>query len=146
LLLNAGQGFANYLWNNGKTTPVNLITAPGVYSVTGYFSNGCRSLDTIRINDKLCLNDIYMPSAFTPNNDGLNDIFKPVCSKTLKKFRLKIYNRWGTEIFVTTDITKGWNGYYNGSLQGDGIFIWICVYQFENEKETIRKGTVFLIK
>lgn len=146
LVLDAGPGFDSYLWNNNVNTRVNSISIAGTYSLTGYYNNGCRSFDTIIINDNLCLDDIYIPTAFTPNNDGLNDIFKPVSSRALKQFHFKIYNRWGQKIFETADIINGWNGNYKGVQQNEIAFVWVCVYQFEGEEEKYKKGTVLLIR
>jgi gliding motility-associated-like protein len=146
IVLNAGIGFDNYLWNNNTNTQFNIVTQAGVYSVTGYYSNGCPSYDTIVINNTNCIDDLYIPSAFTPNGDGLNDVFKPAASRSLKKYRFQIYNRWGQKIFETNDISKGWNGSYNGKNLERGAFIWHCIYQFEGEGEKMKKGTVTLIR
>jgi len=147
LLLNAGQGFESYLWSDGKTTATNLITQTGVYSVTGYYSNGCNSSDTISINNNIeCLADIYFPGAFTPNNDGRNELFKPSVAFPLNQYRLQIFTKWGQKIFESTDINKGWDGKIKGKSDGVNVFVWICTYQFEGKNRIVKKGTVVLLK
>ena len=146
LLLNAGPRFDNYLWNDGKTTADNLVTQPGVYAVTGHYNNGCDVSDSITINDNFCPVDIYVPTAFSPNNDGLNEIFRPVASKPLVQYRLQIFTRWGQQIFETTDISKGWDGKFNGTIVNINTAVWVCEYQFEGKKKNVKKGTILLIK
>jgi len=146
LLLNAGPGFDNYLWNDGKTTADNLITQPGMYAVTAHYNNGCTASDSITISDNFCSNDIYVPAAFTPNNDGLNEIFRPIASKPLVQYRFEIFTRWGQKIFETTDIKKGWDGKFNGTNINITTAVWVCAYQFEGKNKNVKKGTVVLIK
>jgi gliding motility-associated-like protein len=146
LLLNAGSGFDNYLWSDGKTTADHLVTQPGVYAVTAHYNNGCNVSDTISISDNFCSDDIYVPTAFSPNNDGLNEIFKPVVSKPLVQYRLQVFTRWGQQIFETTDINKGWDGKFKGTHINVNAAVWICDYQFEGKIKNVKRGTVLLIK
>jgi len=146
LLLNAGPGFSSYLWNNTVNAQTFLVNQAGTYMVIAEAANGCHSGDTITIDSKLCLNDIYIPTAFTPNNDGLNDVFKAKTSLVLKKYSLVVYNRWGQKIFETTDINEGWNGDYKGAKESSNVFVWVCNYQVEGKSLISRKGNVILIK
>lgn len=146
LLLNAGPGFSSYLWNNTDNTQTWLVNQPGTYFVIAEAANGCRSGDTIIVHSNLCLNDIYIPTAFTPNNDGLNDVFRPKTSLVLKKYSLLVYDRWGQKIFETTDINKGWDGDYKGAKENGNVFVWVCNYQVAGKNAMSRKGNVILIK
>lgn len=87
-----------------------------------------------------------MPTAFTPNNDGKNDIIKPILLGKVRQYLFKIYNRWGQLIFQTTDLSNGWNGTFKGLNQDGNVFIWMCTYQFENELTQNKKGTFILIR
>jgi gliding motility-associated-like protein len=89
---------------------------------------------------------VFFPSAFTPNQDGKNDIFKPIITGNIKHYEFFIYNRWGQVVFRTTDATKGWDGKFLGKEQNNNVFIWQCSYQFEGEAIRTQKGTVILIK
>lgn len=89
--------------------------------------------------------DIYVATAFTPNNDGLNDVlnFFPVGMENAK---LNIYNRWGRLVFSTADINQGWNGKVKDILQDTGVYAWIVKATDYNGQSIIKKGTVLLIR
>ena len=90
---------------------------------------------------------IYFPNSFTPNTDSKNDLFKAmVFSNPPKKFELYVFNRYGQIVFYTTDITKGWDGKYNGKLQPASGYVWKCVYQFEGKMLNNENGAVLLIR
>ena len=87
-----------------------------------------------------------MPNAFTPNNDGRNDLFKPSLFGVVKQYDFAVYNRYGKIVFETKDLSKGWDGSIQGMPQNPGVFIWKCVYQIENQLLTTESGTVLLIR
>lgn len=149
MILNPGSGFSTYLWHDGSTANTYMATQPGTYAVLVTDRNNCEAADTILFTSvKDCLNGLYMPSAFSPNNDRNNDLFKPKVYGLLDKFRLTIYNRWGERIFETTDAWKGWDGTYKGKPQDTGIFVWTCQYRFTGtgQEEKVEKGVVTLVK
>ena len=119
--------------------------ATTLYTVTGEGVAGCNVSDTVLIKVNRCANKFYFPNAFTPNNDGLNDIFKPTVDGNPKFYDLSIYGRWGELVFQSNNVRHGWNGYYKGN-QLPGVYIWICKYKFINEEFNTIKGKVVLIK
>ena len=90
-----------------------------------------------------------MPTGFTPNNDGVNDIFK-ANGIDVKDFSLMVFNRWGEKIFQTQDIDIGWDGTYKGTPAPFGMYIWILEAsdKFGNPflNETQSRGTVSLVR
>ncbi len=72
--------------------------------------NGCSDSACVKITTTPC-SYFYIPNSFTPNNDDLNDVFKPEIVG-MKEYHFLISNRWGEKIFETTDLTEGWNGNY----------------------------------
>lgn len=104
--------------------------------------NGCEAANEILIK---VLHKLYMPSAFTPNGDGKNDVFRipPGASLDLKEFL--VFNRWGNVVFKTSDMSQGWNGTYNGALSEAGIYVYLIKGSVLGQKVTI-KGTVMLIR
>lgn len=146
ITLKAATGFTRYLWNTGAVVPSITTSLPGLYWLEVTNNQGCTNKDTVIVSPKDCMKGFFMPTGFTPNNDGKNDILKPIILGKVKEYQFWIYNRWGQIIFQTTDITKGWNGRLNGLPQDGNIFIWVCHYQFEGEKREDKKGTFVLIR
>lgn len=139
------QTFANYSWQNGSADPEISVKAPGgSFWLKVIDHNNCKAIDTIKVFFQDCY--IHIPNAFTPNNDGNNDVFKPLISGSIESYRFTIYNRFGQLIFSTTQPGKGWDGSIAGIGQNSGSFVWTCAYQFKNEPAVVKKGTVLMIR
>ena len=130
----------------GATGSSVTINNPGLYWLEVTDNNDCKGRDTVIISAKDCLKSFYMPTAFTPNSDGKNDVLKPVIYGNMKSYQLRIYNRFGQQVFQTKDITKGWDGNFSGVKQDSNTFVWTCTYHFEGEDAAIKNGTVVLIR
>jgi gliding motility-associated-like protein len=89
---------------------------------------------------------LYVPNAFTPNNDGLNDIFKPKYGVRDTDIHFSVFNRFGEQVFITTDRTAGWDGSYKGKKQASGSYIWKVTLVDVSGKKQIHKGTVTIIR
>ena len=144
VLLYPGNINAKYRWQDGSTKPAFTVPGPGTYSVR--MDDACGIFyDTIIFTSTRC--KLYVPNAFTPNNDGKNDVFKVAGYDNLSFFRFRIYNRWGTEVFFSSLPEKGWNGFLKGQLQPQGVYVWILEYKKKYGRETfLQKGTVTLIR
>lgn len=128
-------GIAYHWWTygDGSDSTSNLADPTHTYQDTGTYcvnlivmnNHGCTDTTT---NCLILEPDyaLYIPSAFTPNGDKLNDVFKPV-GKYIKDFEMYIFDRWGTEVFHSTDIDQGWDG----TLHGNGVVSQedVCVYK-----------------
>lgn len=105
----------------------------------------CLTVDTLQV---LILKKpgYYLPTAFTPNGDGLNDVARPylIGMKSLKSFA--IFNRWGNRLFYTTRQGEGWDGKYQGKEQSNGVYVWVLVFEDENGKTVTEKGTITVIR
>lgn len=132
-----------FLWSNGDTTNSIAVMQPGNYSIT--VKNNCgTATDGIIVKPGIC--QLYIPSAFTPGNDGKNDVFKPGYGDNIVSYSMEIYNRWSQKIFTSEQINKGWDGKYKGMLQPAGVYVWVIHYRvFNNSMEYIEKGTVMMI-
>lgn len=130
------------IWQNTIATHTYRITAPGVYSV--YTSNKCgEDTKDITVIEKLC--KVLMPTAFTPNGDNMNDVFRLKDAGLVKAFHLIIYNRLGQQVFETFTPEKGWDGTFNGIQQPSGTYVWFINYtDTENNKGTDRGYVVLL--
>jgi gliding motility-associated-like protein len=146
LTLKAIKPFTSYLWSTGSTAASIAINTEGNFWLNVKDNNGCTGTDSIAISLKDCVEGFNIPNAFTPNNDRLNDAFKPLIGGKLILFRLSVYNRWGEIIFTSSDHLKGWDGRYKGLLQNPGQYMWTCTYQLEGQLPQNKKGTVTLIR
>ena len=138
---------ATGLSNPFISNPVAVLTGTQVYiyTVRAYTPLGCESFDDISIQVYQAP-EIYLPNAFTPNDDGLNDVYRGKLVG-IKDFKyMKIFNRLGQEIFSTTDYQKGWDGTFKGKKQNSGVYIVIARGLDYRGLEVERQGTVMLIR
>lgn len=146
IVLKSLVNFPNYLWNTGSIAPTITIANPGIYWLQVQSVNGCTGKDTIIVNPKQCMEGFYIPNAFTPNNNGYNDIFRPQLFGRVIFYKFQIYDRWGNLIYVTDQIQQGWDGKLRGSTKDTDVFVWTCSFQFEGKHLEFRKGTFTLIR
>lgn len=146
LQLQSSQDFSYYLWSNGAATRSLTITAPGTYSLYVRDNKNCTGRDSVTVSLKECLEGLYVPSAFTPNNDGRNDVFRALLFGSADYYLFTVYDRWGRIVFQTTDPRKGWNGTVSGKPQDTGAFVWTCTYQLTGQQKKLERGTVILIR
>lgn len=135
---------ATYVWQNGLTTNNFTAGLPGKYWVTA--TSSCNiSSDTVNVN-AFCSLPLFIPSAFTPNNDGLNDIFKPLNLNGQRLISMSVYNRYGNKVFFSENGSDGWDGTFNGKPQPAGTYIYTILYfDFSGIVHSL-KGTVVVIR
>ncbi len=134
---------ASLLWQDGSTAASYTIQKEGIYFLTA--TNECGSYtDSLNITTGIC--NLLMPSGFTPNGDGINDVFKVKYPFPEKDFHFVMYDRWGEKVFETNDINKGWDGNYKGQPAIQNAYIWVINYIDINNKPQQLKGTVMLLR
>lgn len=133
-----------YNWNNILHDSSLKVTQPGLYSLT--LANNCGAYsDEINIYKGGCA--IYVPGAFSPNGDGVNDVLKAFYGENVTAFDFRIHNRWGQTLFATSNINTGWNGTWKGQLQNNDVYVWYIRYKTVlSDKEQVMKGTVLLVR
>jgi gliding motility-associated-like protein len=143
---NAGESFApNPVW----TFPDIETTNPYVVCLTAGNAYGC--LDTL-CQDVFVENllQVFIPNTFTPDGDGLNDVFMPVINGDFQgSLRFWVFNRWGDTVFYTEEVGKAWTGGYDGASYyiQDGYYMWrVQVDSLETGKTEIYEGNVFIIR
>jgi gliding motility-associated-like protein len=142
-----GKNYSRYLWSTGSIASTLVATTTGQYILTVTDGNNCMGKDSILIVPKSnCTTAIFIPNAFTPNGDHLNDLFKAKVFGNIISFRLQVYNQWGQQVFSTDNPGDGWDGKMKGEPADPGVFVWLCTYQLEGRKPSIQKGTVTLIR
>jgi gliding motility-associated-like protein len=146
IVAKSNRVFDKYLWNNNSESPFIVVSRAGIYWLQVTDNYGCTGTDTLLVKEKQCMTGLYVPSAFSPNSDGKNDLFKPLLFGNIKKMHFTVYNRWGQVVFSTDRTGIGWDGKLQGVEQRSDVFVWICQYQLEGETEKIAKGTVLVIR
>ncbi|HVY73771.1 MAG TPA: gliding motility-associated C-terminal domain-containing protein [Puia sp.] len=144
--IQARPGFTSYLWSSGDAKDYMTTRKAGNYSLTVTDDHGCSATAYIAVSTKQCLFGIYFPNAFSPNGDGINEVFRPSVFGNLSQYHLQIFNRWGQQVFETSDYTKGWIGKLGGADQPVGTYVWISRYAFEGKTEKVENGTLLLIR
>jgi gliding motility-associated-like protein len=147
--LNAGLGFDAYKWQDGSTEPQIEVSTDGLYWVVVTDYNGCKASDSVIL--KQCELLLWMPNIFTPDGDGLNDIFLPVYKLDVEiKFQMYIFNKWGEQIFSTNEISKGWDGTYKGVLCTQDLYTWRIIFSAPDNHKfrqiSPQSGNVMLLK
>lgn len=135
------------MWHDGSQVPFFKVTSPGIYWAGSSF-NGCLATDSVEITYKPCGNSVYaleMPNVFTPNGDGLNDLFVPIFEQGLLNAHLTILNRWGNTIFTGT-LQGGWNGLASETACTEGIYFYSVDYQVADGSEHIVYGFTELLR
>lgn len=133
-----------YYWNDGAAGNKYIANFPGTYWVSAI--SGCYTItDSVKVHNN-CRPAIFIPSAFTPNNDGLNDIFRVPALNGQHLANFSIYNRLGELIFISNNPFKGWDGTINNVPQPLGTYIYVLNYFDLAGKSQFLKGTVVLIR
>ena len=117
------SGFDSVRWSDGSSDFALAITTPGTYWAIGYLGT-CMDTDTFLVQEECQIEEgYYIPNAFSPNGDGVNDLFR-LQSSTPTEFRMHIYNRWGSLIFET-DQSIPWDGSVNGNRVPEGVYLYV---------------------
>jgi gliding motility-associated-like protein len=136
----------NPVWQDGSTDSLFTVFNGGVYAVTVQTACGIAS-DSIIIDYDYCDCYLTIPTAFSPNGDGLNDRYRPIYRCPIEKFMMRIHNRWGEVVFETNDITEGWDGTYQNTPQPISAFVWYIQYTDPyTDKEVFMSGNVTLVR
>ncbi|MCB0763357.1 MAG: gliding motility-associated C-terminal domain-containing protein [Flavobacteriales bacterium] len=135
VVLDAGNAGSRYEWSDGATTQVILAGAYGWYFVNVTNVYDCATRDSVVVNE-YCPSTIFVPNTFTPNGDGLNDVFIPV-GKNIGSMHLFIFDRWGELIFESDDPEMGWDGTYRGEVVKNDMYMWRLNYKFEDKDGTL---------
>jgi len=116
------------------------------YRVLVTDANNCSDSDFIKVAVFRTNPQIFVPTAFTPNSDGKNDVFRPIAVGITKIEYFRVFNRWGQLVFSTTTDEYGWDGKIGGKDQATGTFVWLVKGVDYTGKAVFAKGTVTLIK
>ena len=156
--INSGEKATTIVWTptqglscTGCLTPVLTTNVNGLYKIVGTTALFCKDSATLQVN-AYYRSHIALPNAFSPNGDGLNDVFYVIAGKDVKQVKqFQVFNRWGQKMFEktngkTNDINFGWNGYYNGQLVAQGTYVYQIVIELLSGELEIHKGNISVIR
>jgi gliding motility-associated-like protein len=153
-----GTPFSNWTWNvyqdgnmtesSNNETIIVRYSAPGTYRIEAQIENlQCKSktqMFEVLVMD--CrISTLYFPTTFTPNKDGINELFTPTGTLIIE-YSLVIFNRWGQLIFKSDDLNFGWDGTYLGQECPTGSYPYICKYKDVHNKRYVKSNNVILCR
>ncbi|HUH74636.1 MAG TPA: gliding motility-associated C-terminal domain-containing protein [Chitinophagales bacterium] len=149
------DSYLSYQWypsilveDSTLASTVAIIEETTDFIVVAKSKNGCIATDTVRVEvkDLRCGEDnIFIPTAFTPNGDGINDVWK-VRTAIAEGFTVQIYNRWGELVFESNDLERGWDGVFQGKPSESGSYAYYLTVVCQNEEQYFAKGNITLIR
>jgi gliding motility-associated-like protein len=139
------------IWPDGKNDSINYLSQPGEYTIDLVLD--CKTVPIhVTLEGIKCLPDIYIPNAFSPNGDGINDSLDTYIhlDLPLQSYSFKVFDRWGSLVFKSDDISKKWDGFYKNKEFKSGTFSWILEFSVNDPELGIQhfleKGAVDIIK
>jgi gliding motility-associated-like protein len=135
-------GATLYTWQDGSHDSTLSVTDPGLYWVR-VSVNTCMNSDSIHVNPCPVITYFYMPTAFTPNGDGVNDIFRPIGTEIVD-YHLIVFDRWGQMVFESSSAGNGWDGTFKGSICEPGVYSYTLTYRDNSASDHTVKTTGFV--
>lgn len=147
-----GSGADYYKWYlNSESTPSSTSSTFDVsvnehefILLEGFSTFGCRDAESVTLNYVPCCGHVFVPNVFSPNNDKLNDEFRIRFDQDLESYQMKIYDRWGTELYSSNNVREGWNGMYKGKECNQDTYYYMITIKCKEPK--ILKGDFILVR
>ena len=153
LTFKAGTGLKGETinWQNGTKERFFTTNTEGVF--TAKVKNRCAQwTDSFRLKTRDCGNGLFIPNAFSPNHDGMNDVLKPFLKADfypINTYQFSIFNRWGNLVFQTTDKNDAWNGTWQGQDLPNEVYVWVIKINYSDKteiKNLLLSGDVLLMR
>ena len=149
---NQSEGGVKWWWEFGDGSGDTSYNTSHIYPATGVYEACLRVANEWGCEDTSCqavealINPLFdVPSAFSPNGDGVNDVFR-VRGFGIAKFEMEIYNRWGQKVYESRDVNQGWDGTYRGKPQPMDAYAYVIHIQFTDGRRITRTGNVTLLR
>ncbi|MCB0696845.1 MAG: gliding motility-associated C-terminal domain-containing protein [Chitinophagaceae bacterium] len=134
-----------YSWNTGDTVCCIKADTSGAFILT--VKNDCYSTtDTFEFEKKVCSNCIFIPTAFSPNSDGINDLFTIRVRCPLRLFTIRIFDRWGEEVFASHSLQQKWDGKYKNKEVQMGTYYYVASFTLDDGHPQVIKGDITLLR
>jgi gliding motility-associated-like protein len=138
------SGSPDTRWFDGSTGPYKTVQETGVYWATVSDNSGCVLTDSIRVQ---FTSRVYVPNIFSPNDDGINDLFIPQFSNgSINRYHMQVFDRWGDLLFETFSSENGWDGRHQNKPCEVGVYVYIIRFAPEGCPLTILTGDVSLVR
>jgi gliding motility-associated-like protein/uncharacterized repeat protein (TIGR01451 family) len=134
----------NYSWQDESTTADFSVENYGTFAVEVMNEFGCFGRDSISFSTN-CSTELFVPNAFSPNEDGENDFFQAYGIEVVK-FNIKVFDRWGAFLFESNNLQQGWNGKFKGQLKENGVYVYLIEATFLDGTSIQKKGDVTLLR
>ncbi len=148
----SGSGGGSYLWSPSEglscvtcQNPIASPTGTTTYILIITDANGCTSSASILVTVDLDCHEFYIPTAFSPNEDGQNDMYY-LLGNCVEQLSFTIYDRWGEKVFETSDISKGWDGTLKSKRLDSAVFSYSLVVSFVTGQEIKKAGNITLLR
>lgn len=144
-----GDAPFTYMWTTNpiQTTQKAENLRHGKYMVTVIDANGCEVKDSLVIKPGPCCDDIFVPNAFSPNQDGKNDVFRIITAAGIEIKQLEVFDRWGNKVWSTTNPLASWDGTYKGVDMDVETYFYVLRYNCLTTGESMmKKGDLQLIR
>jgi len=146
-MIDAGQ-FVSYQWSDGRSRNPLSISVPGVYALTVTDVNGCSSVDSVEVRE-FCPTRFYVPSAFSPNGDGVNDCFA-VFAVDFEAVSLRVFDRWGGLVFESSADRPDWDGRVGEEPAATGTYLYQVSVEGVGEdgaaRTQVQSGSLMLVR
>jgi len=144
LVINLTDIGNNIAWQDSSSAKIYPITTPGDYKL--FIITSCGNIENdMKVFVGNCPCNLWIPNAFTPDSNRLNDLFKCWNACHLDQYEMQIYNRIGLRVFQTDNIENGWDGKYNGTVCQEGIYIYYIRYQMAGQAPQTKIGNLVLM-
>jgi gliding motility-associated-like protein len=138
--------------SSSLVNPTHLFSDTGSYNINSFVTLSCgidtifKTIEIINCDNNSEECDVYIPNALTPNNDGINDYFSPSTICSFEMFEFSIFNRWGNEIYKTSNQLDKWDGKYKDSYCSDDVYFYLISYKSPSKPTKIASGKVSLLR
>lgn len=140
---------ATFIWSDGYEGATRFANVAGTQEITVRLP--CADIPLfLTLEEEECSPDVYLPTAFSPNDDGINDTFRPAFASPadLLRYHLQIFDRWGNLLFENDNPTTGWDGNFRGRAAAD-VYVFVLEYDMTGEngvRSFIKTGNVTLLR
>ena len=148
----SASGIVTYNWNPSNSlscstcsNPIASPTTTTTYCVEVTNSGGCSNTSCVTVTIDILCGELFVPTAFTPNGDGMNDVIK-VNNNCLLEIDFRIYTRWGELVFSSTDLNGMWDGKYKGKEMDESVFAYTLEATLNTGEKLSQKGNISLIR